>query len=270
MGNLSDLPPELIALIIDRLYDDREALEACTLASRIFLPRSQAHLFERITIYNTEVMRTRISSEPSGVLSYTRSLSIHLGYLTRPPDLEEIYDHLMAFKNISELKAHLFPTNFVEEGLGLLSRYFSHFQPTLFRLHLRTSVRSPKDVITFIAFFPLLEEASVCVLDMGPPPLPDSKSERFDPNLLSPLKGSMRLSQFWYENSFATELAKVQIQYHTLSICDVTVWTGFQNLIIACAPTLRVLNIIDGPCELFSLRFRVLLDSEGLTFNLEF
>ena len=282
MGILSHLPPEIIALIVGHLRGDRAALRTCALVSHGLLPWSRAHLFGRITLWNsrllyrggntitvgnTTAMRTHISSDPDGVLSYTRNLSIFLGPSVQPRHLEEIYEHLMAFKNVRELEARLFATHFVEEDFTLLSRYFSHFRPTLRRLHLDTSLKNPKDLITFIAFFPLLEEVSIDKLFLSVPSLPTSKSEGFDPAPLSPLKGSLRLSQFQHENDFAVELSKVRIQYHTLSICNATVWTGVQELIVACAPTLRVLNIMREACESFLLWFWVLLDCDGLTLD---
>jgi hypothetical protein len=264
MGGPSDLPPELIALIIDNLHDDRAALRACALVSHAFLPRSQAHIFEHLELVSkwafsvpgqgdTDTMRTYIPSDPDGVLSYTRNLSIFPGALVWPEHLEDIYGHLLAFKNVEELQVRLFATHFVREGPTLFSRYFSHFQPTLRRLHLQTSLENSKDLITFIASFPLLEEVSIDSLSL--PLLPEIKSEGFDPDLLSPLKGSLRLCHLRRGDTFATELAKVRIRYHTLSIHNAMAWMGIQELIIACGPTLRALNIICEDCKLSSLRF---------------
>jgi hypothetical protein len=271
MGALLDLPPELITLVIDNLHGDGAALRACALVSRVFLPQSQAHLFEHImlggrrifpgstwiALKNVEATRKYIPSDPDGPLSYTRNLSIFLGVLTRPQDLEGIYDHLLAFKNVRELQARLFATNYVRGGLALFSRYFSHFQSTLRCLHLETPLKNPKDLITFIASFPLLEDVSIEALRDSPilPPLLDNESKGFDPDLLSPLKGSLRLYRLRRSDDFATELARVRVQYHALSICDVTAWTGVRELIIACAPTLRTLNITRESCKLLSLRF---------------
>ena len=278
MGALPDLPAELISLIVDYLRDDREALKACTLVSRAFVALSQARLFERVALQSpsvlsyfdcerpdvrgcTHFMQTHISSDPDGILSYTRSLSIDLAMgATRPQDLEEIYDHWMAFKNIRKLQAPLLATDFVKDPMSL-SRCFSHFQPTLRCLHLNTSLESPKNLITFIAFFPLLEEVSIETLHLASPTIlyPD-ESRRFDPDLLPPLRGSLLLRWCEYENSFLMELAKVRVQYHTLTISDATVWKGLQEFITACAPTLQVLNIVHEDRKLFPLRFWVSLD----------
>jgi len=293
MGILSDLPPELIALIVDNLHDDRAALRACALVSRVFLPLSQAHLFECVQLWgrwicddgipesdanlaerdrlwffwilcsmdepaargNIDTIRRFILPGPHDVLSYTQSLSIFIRPLVQPQHLETIYDYLMAFKNVKELQISLFAPHFTREDLTLPSRYFSHFQPTLRCLHLKTLLENPKDLVKFIAFFPLLEEVSIETIFFRLPSLPDGESDWFDPDLLSPFRGSLKLSQFRHENAFATELAKVRVQYHTLSLCDVTVWTGIRELIIACAPTLRALDILRETCELTTFDF---------------
>ena len=267
MGNLPGLPTELLLLIIDHLHDDWQALRACALVSRAFVARSQEHLFERIRLgdwqdammYADEAgevsvrgdikdMERYISPDPDGVLSYTRSLSIYARELTEPSDLDEIYDHWAAFKNIRELQAHFFATHFIQGAPPKVSRYFSHFRHTLRSLNLGTILKNPEDLITFIAFFPLLEEVSIerIIVSISLNSLPDKDSKEFNPDILPPFKGSLRLHDFRGEGDFLTELAKVRLQYHTLSISDATtwsVWTGFQEVITVCAPTLRVLNM---------------------------
>jgi hypothetical protein len=267
MGTLSSLPAELLLLIIDHLHDDWQALRACALVSRAFVVRSQEHLFERIRlgdwqdvmIYADEAgetsvrgdfndMERYISPDPDGVLSYTRSLSIYTGDLTEPSDLDKIYDHWAAFKNIRELQAHFYATRFLQEDSPTVSRYFSHFRLTLRCLTLGTILKNPEDLITFIAFFPLLEEVSIECLTVffSVNSLPDCDSKEFNPDILPPFKGSLRLHQFRGDDDFLTGLAKVRLQYHTLSISDATtwsVWTAFQEVITVCAPTLRVLNM---------------------------
>ena len=170
-------------------------------------------------------MRTYISLDPDGLLSHTRSLSTSLRILTLPQHLEEIYDHWMAFTNVREFRAHLFATHFMKDPTSL-SRYFSHFQSTLRCLDLQTWLGNPKDLITLVAFFPLLEEVSIEMLSPSAPSIrvPDSKSEGFNPELLSPLRGSLLLRELRVEDEFLMGLAKVRVQYHTLSICNGTEW----------------------------------------------
>ena len=52
MGAFSDLLIKLISFVVDYLGDDREALRACALVSRVFVARSQAHLFKCIRLWN--------------------------------------------------------------------------------------------------------------------------------------------------------------------------------------------------------------------------
>ena len=114
MAAFPDLPIELISFIVDYLGDDREALRACALVSRVFVARSQAHLFRRVRLWNrrtapiirslitdkttaggdVSAMQKNISPDPHGVLSYTRTLSVSLGTSARGRQgIEDIYDH---------------------------------------------------------------------------------------------------------------------------------------------------------------------------------
>ncbi|SJK99162.1 uncharacterized protein ARMOST_02450 [Armillaria ostoyae] len=51
---MASLYSELYDLIIDHLADDPTALTACSLVSRVFLPRCQHHLFRHITFYPSD------------------------------------------------------------------------------------------------------------------------------------------------------------------------------------------------------------------------
>ncbi|KAG7442485.1 uncharacterized protein BT62DRAFT_384874 [Guyanagaster necrorhizus] len=50
---MPDLPQELFDTIIDKLQQDRKSLMACSLASRIFLPRTRFHLFRNVVLNET-------------------------------------------------------------------------------------------------------------------------------------------------------------------------------------------------------------------------
>ena len=264
MEAFPDLPIELISFIVDYLGDDTEALRACALASRVFVARSQAQLFRRIRLWNrrtapiirslitdkttvggdVSAIQKNISPDPHGVLSYTRTLSVSLGTSARGRQgIEDIYDHWIAFKNVRKLQASISTTPFIRRSCALLTHYFAQFRSTLRCLDLSTPLQTPKDVITFIAFFPFLEEVSIEMGFSFLSLLLPKESEDFNPDLLSPLKGRLQLNQFESENDFLTELARAPVQYHTLWINDVTVWTGFQEIVNACCSTLRMLSI---------------------------
>jgi len=99
--------------------------------------------------------------------------------------------HLRQQKPSLKLQARFFAIYFVEGDLTLLSRYLSHFQPTLRCLHFNTSLENPKNLVKFIAFFSRLVEISIETLFLSLPSLPDNKTEGFGPDLLSPLGGSL-------------------------------------------------------------------------------
>ena len=264
MGHLLGLPPELLGFIAEDLHGDRTALRALSLVSRAFIQPSQTQLFRRINVRSAQIndyrslgnvgeMRRRISLESGGaqVLSYTRTLLLSLGQpLVYPQQLDDIFDYLVAFKNVRQLIISLFATHYVNHPLASPARYFAHFQPTLRSLRLSTWLTNPWDLITFLALFPLLEDVEIEMLDTyGLPPLPESESEGSESTAISPFRGSLRLRRFCHANTFVLELLKSQVQYHTLSFPEMTVWSGIQELIVACAPTLRVLEFFNLTCE---------------------
>ena len=265
MGRLLDLPLELHELIVGHLHDDKASLGALSLVSRALLLPSQAQLFKQINIRriptdgdgsfrNTEEVRKWASLDPGDtqVLSYTRTLSLSMGQpLVRPQHLDDIFDHLVAFTKIRELKISLFATHFVRHPIMSPTHYFAHFQPTLRSLRVGTWLKNPWDLITFIALFPLLEDLTIEMLNhFDIPTLPKSKPAGHEPTALSPFRGSLRFYQFRQTNDFVLELLKYQVQYHALSFRYVVTWTGIRELIVACAPTLRVLdffNLCESP-----------------------
>ena len=274
MGYLLDLPPELLELIVEHLRDINAALRALSLVSRALRPLSQAQLFKSVDVWsvqcrgtesvgNIEEIRRWISLGSGGaqVLSYTRTLSLDVlvePLLVYPQELDRIFDHLIAFKNVRELKIPLFASHFVRHPLMSPIHYFAHFRPTLRSLELETRLKNPWDLMTFIAFFPLLECVTIKMrhtreLDT----VAEREAEGFEPAALPPFQGILRLEGFSRANTFASELIKARVQYHTLSFCDVTVWTGIQELIVACAPTLRGLYYYDTNCKWLPLPIKV-------------
>ena len=248
MGYFPHLPPELIALILDYIHGDIAALKACSLVSHTFLPIAQGHLFENIELQfrsneNIEPMRAALIP----VLSHTRKLSISPSSIfTMPSILDRIFDHFMAFRNVRELKIRLDTLHFVDRDLRSTSRYFSQFQPTLQSLDLTTFDRNPKDVIVFITFFPFLEELSLSFYNIGSRAARECRVEVLDPNLLTPLRGTLRVHTTPPGGKFLRELTKVQVLYHTLELGgDILLpGTGISELIAACAPTLRIIRFL--------------------------
>ena len=131
---------------------------------------------------------------------------------------------------------------FVCHSLHSPTRYFVHFQPTLCSPHLSTRLKDPWNLVTFIAFFPPPEDVTIEILDTyNLPPLPNGELEGTEPATVSPFRGSLRYGRP-AKRILVLELVKSRVQYHTLSFRETTVWTGVQELIVACGPTLRVLD----------------------------
>jgi len=266
MGRLLDLPFELLELIFGHLHNDKASLSAFSLVSHALLLPARAQSFKRINICqvpihgdgrsgNTAKTQKQTSLGPGGaqLLSYTRTLSLSMGRpLVYPQHLDVIFDDLISFKEVRELRVSLFATHYVRHPLISPARHFAHFQPTLCSLYLWTWLKNPWDLVAFIAFFPLLEDLTIEVPNTYDlPKLPESEPEGPDPVALSPFRGSLRLCQFHQTNTFGLELLKYPVQYHTLTFREVTAWTGIRELIVACAPTLRVLNLFNL-CECLS------------------
>lgn len=257
MGHLLGLPPELLGLIAEYLHDDKVTLRSLSQISYALLRPSQAQSFKCVNVWdihiddmgsftNVKEIQKRILLNRGGaqLLSYTRIPSLSFGDpLVCLRRLDDIFDHLIAFKNVRQLKILLFATHYVRDPLTSPARHSGHFQPTLHSLHLRTWSLNPRDLITFLAFFPFLDNITVETVDPYTlHTLPGNELEGLESATLSPFRGSLKLREFYQENAFVLELAKSRVQYHTLSFHNVTVWTGIQELIVTCAPTLRVLR----------------------------
>jgi hypothetical protein len=281
MGYLLDLPPELLELIVEHLHNNGPALSALSLVSRALRPLSQAQSFKSVDVWsvqyhdgesigNIEEIRRWISLGPGGaqVLSYTQTLSLDVNVeppSVYPQELDSIFDYLVAFKNVRELKIPSFASYFVRHPLSSPTHYFAHFRPTLRFLELETRLENPWDLMTFIAFFTLLEGVAIKMLDTRElDTVAESEPEGFEPAALPPFQGILQLVGFSRANTFASELVKARVQYHTLSFYDVTVWTGIQELIVACAPTLRVLCFRNEFCERLPLPIKAGVDRERL------
>lgn len=68
------LLPELTDIVIDFLFDDRDALDACALVSREWVPSAQYHIFSQINIRN---VTKENQHNPSWVQEFVNFLNIH-------------------------------------------------------------------------------------------------------------------------------------------------------------------------------------------------
>jgi hypothetical protein len=84
MSFLLSLPQELIEMIIDFLFDDKQTLKACSLASRAFLAASRLHLFAHIHLEEDTDNHPRFAQflsfvgSSSSIVTFVRSLRVEL------------------------------------------------------------------------------------------------------------------------------------------------------------------------------------------------
>ncbi|CAL1716744.1 unnamed protein product [Somion occarium] len=105
------LPQELIEQIIDELYSDLEALQACSLTASAWLPRSRRHLFNSLSLHpdNYATIEERFST--ASLSSYIHRLWISCGGRNEdevpiPRDEELTVSVLSCFHKVSQMELH--------------------------------------------------------------------------------------------------------------------------------------------------------------------
>ncbi|RDB27041.1 hypothetical protein Hypma_005150 [Hypsizygus marmoreus] len=88
----SPFPPEIVDAVIDELHDDFTALKRCSLVSNEFRPRSQMHLYSRITIEFTGPIHHRHPARPF-VTVLTPRLGHCVRHLTLVNNVQQWWDH---------------------------------------------------------------------------------------------------------------------------------------------------------------------------------
>ncbi|KAI0954585.1 hypothetical protein AcW1_006430 [Taiwanofungus camphoratus] len=141
----SDLPPELCDQILDHLWDDRAALEACSLTCRAWLATTRIHLFHSICLRDlrqcTRLERMLKGTLPTivDVTHYIRGLTLMQreargGDRALPESAlqDGVVDDLPTFfPNVKMLTLHLVDFRNPEHILPLLNAY-----PKLSNVHI--------------------------------------------------------------------------------------------------------------------------------------
>ena len=85
------LPPELLDLIVDLLHDDHDALKACCLISKSWIPRTRKHIFVDIVFVNKWDLKWWKDTFPDPSTSpahYADTLFIECPYVVTAADAE--------------------------------------------------------------------------------------------------------------------------------------------------------------------------------------
>ncbi|KAI0748638.1 hypothetical protein C8Q80DRAFT_1172914 [Daedaleopsis nitida] len=161
------IPPELCDQTIDHLWDDLEALRACSLACKDWLPSSRFHLFRNVRLRHADDMtrfRALLTSNPT-IAHCVRKLSLSADYDGATPDGTAREDD--AWVNGA---AELFPLLDQVTTLALARvrwhalneetrRAFAGVSKSVRQLFLfEVSFDASRDVIAFLSAFPALHE----------------------------------------------------------------------------------------------------------------
>jgi len=180
------IPPELLDLIVDLLYDTGDALRECCLVSKSWIPRTRKHIFVDIGFYTLESLRSWEETFPNPSTSpacYTKTLSI---------GCYEVVDAgaggwMRAFSRVVRPKVWIY-----QSASSLLP--FHGFSPAIKSLSLRFPIAASARIFNFILSFPLLEDLSAVIYcgawtdkDNGPPTVAQASS--------LPMTGSLELIQ---------------------------------------------------------------------------
>lgn len=160
MVSLLDLPPELVDSIIDLLRNDRKTLKCCCLASGLFVPRAQKHLFGTV-IMNRNVGQRWNKTFPDRAnppaSAHARFLVVRSVRAVSIKDAEQS-GWIRSFTKVVRLEvcdfAYRGPTpNGSLTPLSALS--------SVKFLRLSTAFVPPIEILTFICSFPVLEDLDI-------------------------------------------------------------------------------------------------------------
>ena len=180
----SFLPPEILDLIIDHLYDEPTTLKTCCVVSKSWIQRTRKHLFASVAFCpptsSIDLWREAFPDPSNSPAHHTRHLSICGLSVVIAADAEA-GGWIRTFHNL----VHLYL-----EGLNWMDCAslvpFHGLSPALRSLHLTCT--SP-EVLDLICSFPLLEDLSLAFLGHG--------SDTWNTPSTSPkLTGSLNLNMF--------------------------------------------------------------------------
>jgi len=162
---------DVVDLIVDQLYDPEDHcaerdLRATSLVSKIWVDRSQHHLFSTVNLRNSRRVKRwccRIEPDPNGVSRHVRVLTIgEFYYIPVSPlalhDIKAALPHLASFKNLHEFGlGNIDPAS---TSLGIFAPIFSSSASTLKRFQWifweEDICKSWKDISTFVGPLPNL------------------------------------------------------------------------------------------------------------------
>ena len=183
------LPPEMLDVVVDHLYDQPTTLRACCLVSKSWVPRSRIHLFAHVE-FNASGPSIRLwtAAFPDPFNSpahYTRILRvINIGFIAGTKN--DVTPWIRAFHNV----VHLHVETKGWSGPDWASHVpFHGLSPAIRSLHLESPYTQPSIIFELICSFSLLEDLTLLALFPAPP-----RDEWITPLTFPRLTGSLLLS----------------------------------------------------------------------------
>ena len=238
------LPQELVEDIVDRLSGDRPMLETCSLVATTWLPRSRHHLFNGVSLNSKTVKKwcSAIRPGPDGPSNLIHTLSLYQAPGHRwlgTGSLDVISNHFSSFRRVEDLSITWLDLGDFEPGS--LTRHFVHFGSSLRSLRLSYLCADFSALITFLQFFPNLQNILIHTPDLrddGPP----LRISRMDP----PFHGFLNLLSFDSASSpFLSHLAGLDLRFSSISAYDCNFSTGLPltRLLETSSSSLRSLEL---------------------------
>lgn len=240
----AQLPQELVENIVDCLSDDRPVLETCSLVATTWLPRSRHHLFNRVSLNSENVKRwcSAIRPGPDGPSNLVRKLTLQQAPGHRwlgTKSLDDISDHFSSFRRVEDLSiTWLDLSDFEPESLA---RHFLHYGSSLRSLRLSYLCADFSALITFLQYFPNLQNILIHTPDLRDdgPPLGISRT-------VPPFHGFLNLLSFDSVSSpFLSHLAGLDLRFSSISVYDCEFSSGFPltRLLETSSSSLRTLEL---------------------------
>ena len=157
------LPPEILDLIIDHLYDDPTALKTCCIASKSWVPRARTQLFAEVEFCSKstpiESWTTAFPDPSNSPAHHARSLSVGACsfYTTASMDVRP---WICSFRHVTKLRVY---TIWYDDSQVYLTQ-LQGFSPVLESLSLIYSAIPTSEIFDLVCSFPSLNDLSLVSL----------------------------------------------------------------------------------------------------------
>ena len=241
------LPQEICDLIIDHLYDDKSSLRCCSLVSRGWVYRSQAHLFYPLILWGRLWQRWFDTFPLSNQRIRPSVRNLILCLPTHPFVNFVRLQEYPAFKNLAYLNIDGTGSSLYKSQQFPYTRCFGHLRNTLKTLALDYVALHP----CIIVGFPRLERLLVRGCRMPSVGNSNENEDIPESNSRRAFRGSLVLEIYSWQSEagLLTTFANYPLEYDTITI-SVKAIDGeafraqvINRLISRCSSTLKVLDI---------------------------